>query len=344
MMIQPRARAAVLALLTSALFAASAAAQAQAKRQLEVVTTGVVVAIQLPGNAAMQDILPSMPGYESVKVTRFNQIRVVTQTLIGGTADIGGIDPPTTLAAVEAGAKLKIVGKLYDKTSLVFLANSDRVATIADLAKPSSRVSIGGRGEVTHIMLVEPLLRRKIDFSKMNIIEMPGSGTRVAALLSGKIDAGPLQFDQVEAIIKKGGPYKTLIEPWKEFPSWINEVWVVRADWLAKPENERALVDFLKATITAFRRANSDFDWFLDRYRKLGTGADAKTETAANLKPIWERLRSEVKAWPADGAFNVKEFNELAPAYKASDAIRGTVKMEDVVEPKYMQQALRELR
>ena len=66
----------------------------------------------------------------------------------------------------------------------------------------------------------------------------------------------------IDAIAKQGN-FKTLIEPWKEFQSWVNEVWVVRADWLNKPENERALVDFLKAQLLAFRKANSDFDVLL---------------------------------------------------------------------------------
>ena len=89
-------------------------------------------------------------------------------------------------------------------------------------------------------------------------------------MLSNRIDAGNLHFDQVDAIAKQGN-FKTLIEPWKEFQSWVNEVWVVRADWLNKPENERALVDFLKAQLMAFRKANSDFDWYLDRYRKYAS-------------------------------------------------------------------------
>jgi hypothetical protein len=118
----------------------------------------------------------------------------------------------------------------------------------------------------------------------------------------------------------------------------------VRSEWLVKPENERMLVDFLKANILAFRKANSDFDWFLERYRQYASVKEAKTETGMTLRPIWERLRSEVQAWPNDMSFSVKEFQDLLPAYKATDAIRGTVKVEDVVDTRYVQQALKELR
>lgn len=315
---------------------------AQERRTLDLQMLGFVLGIHVPATAAFMEILPSMPGYAPPKVSRLNQIRLVTQTMVGGSADIGNSDPPTVLAAVEAGAKLKIVGKGYDKTSLVLVVNGDRIKTFADLAKPTTRVAIGARGEITHVMLVEPLLKRKIEFDKMGIIEMPGSGARVAGMLSGRIDAGNLHFDQVASIAKQGN-FTTLIEPWKEFQSWVNEVWVVRSDWLAKPENERALVDFLKANILAFRRANTDFDWYLERYRRYATIKDAKNESAATLRPIWERLRTEIGAWPNNMSFSVKEIQDLMPSYKAADAIRGTVKVEDVVEPKYVQQALKEL-
>jgi NitT/TauT family transport system substrate-binding protein len=292
--------------------------------------------------AAINSILPSMAGYAESKTARLSEIRVVTQTMIGGTADIGESDPPTVLSAAEAGAPIKIVGKPYDSTSLVFVVNADRVKTIADLAKPETKVAIGARGDITHVILVAPLLKRGIGVDKMTIVELPGSGTRLSALLSNRIDAGSLHFDQVESIMGKGN-FKVLIEPWKEFTGWTNEVWIVRNDWLAKPGNDRALIDFLKANLTAFRRANGDFDWYLESFRKYVTLKDADKTSAETLRPIWEKLRNEVRAWPADGNFSVGAVQAMLPACKAADAIRGTVKIEDVVDTRYMQQALKEL-
>ena len=232
-----------------------------------------------------------MPGYAEPKTARLSEIRIVTQTMIGGSADIGESDPPTVLSAAEAGAQFKIVGKPYDSTSLVFVVNGDRVKTLADLAKPETRVAIGARGDITHVILAAPLLKRGIGIEKMTLLELPGSGTRLSALLSGRIDVGSLHFDQAESIMDKGN-FKILIEPWKELAGWTNEVWVVRTEWLRKPENERALTDFLKANIIAFRRANTDFDWYLESFRKYVTLKDADKMTAATLRPIWEKLRN----------------------------------------------------
>jgi len=317
-------------------------AAAQQKRTLDLQLLGFALGIHVPATAAFMSILPSMPGYAEPKTARLPEIRTVTQTMIGGSADIGESDPPTVLAAVEAGAQFKIVGKPYDSTSLVFVVNTDRVKTIADLAKPDTRVAIGARGDITHVILVAPLLKRGIGVEKLQLLELPGSGTRLSALLSGRIDAGSLHFDQVESIMGKGN-FKILIEPWKEFAGWTNEVWIVRSDWLKKPENERALVDFLKANVTAFRRANGDFDWYLESFRRYVTLKDADKMTAANLRPIWEKLKSEIHAWPDDGNFSVAALAAMLPACKAADAIRGTVKVDDVVETKYLRQALKEL-
>jgi ABC-type nitrate/sulfonate/bicarbonate transport system substrate-binding protein len=283
-----------------------------------------------------------LPGYASPKIVRINQIRVVTQTMVGGTVDIGESDPPTVLAAIEAGAPLKIVGKPYNSSSLTLVVNADKIKTYADLAKPDIKVAIGGEGDITHVMLVAPLMKNGVNYDNLNIVELPGSGTRLSALLSGRIDAGNLHFDQ-RADVAGRGNFKPLIEPWKEFATWTNEVWVVRAEWLKKSENERALVHFLKANVMACRKANSDFDWYLDSFRKYVTLPDAAEMTAEKLGPIWQILKDEVRAWPSDGAFGVKDVDDMIPFCKAAGAVRGVVKAVDIVETKYMQQAVKEL-
>ena len=209
-------------------------ALAQGKRALDLQLLGFALGIHVPATAAFMSIMPSMAGYAEPKTARLSEIRMVTQAMIGGNADIGESDPPTVLAAAEAGAQFKIVGKPYDSTSLVFVVNGDRVKTLADLAKPETRVAIGARGDITHVILVAPLLKRGLDLSKMTVLELPGSGTRLAALLSGRIDAGSLHFDQVESIMGKGN-FQVLIEPWKEFTGWTNEVWVVRTTGSRSP-------------------------------------------------------------------------------------------------------------
>ena len=317
-------------------------ALAQSRPALDIQLLGFALAIHAPAMAAIQGILPTIPGNAPPRISRINQIRIVTQTMVGGAADIGECDPPTALAAIEARAPLKIVGKPYNSSSLTLVVNADKVKTYADLAKPDIKVAIGGEGDITHVMLVAPLIRHGVKYDNLNIVELPGSGTRVSALLSGRIDAGNLHFDQLADIASKGN-FKPLIEPWKEFTSWTNEVWIVRAEWLKKPENERALVDFLKANVMACRNANNDFDWYLDSFHKYVTLPNAAKMSAEQLRPIWQKLKDEVKAWPSDGAFTVEDIDDMIPFCKGAGAIRGTVKAADVVETGYMRQAVKDL-
>jgi NitT/TauT family transport system substrate-binding protein len=317
-------------------------ARAQEKRALEIQLLGFVLGIQVPANAAIAEIMPAMFGYAAPKITRVDQVRVVTQSMIGGTADIGSADLPTVLSATEAGAKLKVIGKMYDKTTHVLVANTDRIKSFEDLIKPTVQVSVGTRGEVSQIMLFEPLRKRGIDANKATNVEMPGSGSRMTALLAGRIDATYMHFDQFASIADKGN-FKVMIEPWNEFPAWWHEVWVARTEWLDKPQNRRAAVDLLKANILAFRKANDDFDWYLQMYRKYSSIKDAKTATAEGLRPTWERMRNDIKAWPNDMSFTLEQAQGLMPAYKAAEATRGIAKAEDVVDTQYVTQALKEL-
>jgi NitT/TauT family transport system substrate-binding protein len=317
-------------------------AAAQAGRVLNVQLLGFALGIHVPAMAAVADLLPATPGYGPPKLTRLNQVRLVTQTLVAAAADIGETDLPTVLAAVEAGADLKIVGKLYDSTSLVLLVNAETVRDYADLAKPDTRIAIGARGEITHVLLLAPLMRRGLPVDRATIVEVPGSGTRVTALLSKRIDAAHVHFDQAQELMKRG-PFKVLIEPWKEFPGWINEVWAVPGAWLRKPENERAVVDLLKANVVAFRRANRDLGWYVEQFRKHVTTKGAREETEESLRGVWSRLATEIRAWPPDMNYSVAAFQEVLPAYKAAGAIQGTVKVEQVVETRYVAQALKEL-
>ena len=169
---------------------------------------------------------------------RLDQIRTLTQTLIAGAAELGETDSITVMSAVEQGADLKIVGLWYMHTSLVFLVNADKVREFKDLEKPDNIVAINGKGDITHVMLLGPLIKRGVDVKKLNIVEIGGSGARMQALQSGRVAAVPVHFDQAAEVAKKGN-FKILLEPWKEYGAWINEIWACQRRWLKKKENER---------------------------------------------------------------------------------------------------------
>ena len=160
--------------------------------------------------------------------------------------------------------------------------------------------------------------------------------------VADRVDASLIHFDQAEKVAEQGN-FKVIIEPHKEYPVWVNEIWTAKGDWLAKAENRGAAVDVLKATLTGFRRAGDDLDWFTDKYRKFASFKNAKDATADELRPLWETLRGPMNAWPKDMGFNLANFEAVLPAYKASGAIAGSVDLDAVIQTQYVEQALDEL-
>ena len=315
---------------------------ANAKRVLTVNTVANALGIHIPAVAAIFEVLPSMPGYDVPILNRIEHHRTMVQTLIAGAADFANPDPLTVFRAVESGSDLKIIGYPAVGTSLVFVVNADVIKDFSDLAKPEIIVSVNSKADATYVLLVGPLLKRGVDLKKVTIVEIGGSGGRMRALLSKRVHAVPVHFDQAAEITKQGN-FKVLLDPGKEYRIWPHEVWVVNGAWLKKPENQRAAVDFMKAMMTAHRRANTDFPWYASMYRKYSTLPKAAEATDEQIRPFWQTLSQEIKAWPSDNNFNLETFQELMPTFKAAEAIKGTVKLEQVIDTSYVQQALKEL-
>jgi NitT/TauT family transport system substrate-binding protein len=317
-------------------------AEAQGGRALGINLLGYSLGIHIPGIAGALDLLPGLPGYAPPKMARLDQIRTLTQTLIAGTTEIGETDPITVFRAVESGADLRVIGNVYVNTSLVLVANADVVRDLKDLEKPDVLVSIATKGDVTYAMLFGPMLKRGIDPKKVTFVEIAGSGARMRALLSKRAHVGPMHFDQAAQIAKQGN-FKIILEPWKEYRAWMNEIWAVNGAWLKKPENQRAAVDLMKAVLMGFRRAHADFGWYLEKYRKHATLPKANEATPDEIRPLWRALAQDLKAWPPSNEFNIEHFRELLPVYKAAGVIEGTIKLEQVIDPSYVDQALKEL-
>jgi len=323
--------------------AAGRTAWAQAGRVLDIPVVGFTLGIHVPSMAAMKEILPTLPGNAAAKTTRFASQRVITQTIVSGSGDIGAGDPIITLRAAEAGADVKIIGLVFNSTSLVFVVNGNKVKQLQDLQKPEIVVAVNSKGDFTHVLLVGPLLKRGVDLGKVTVVEIGGSGARTKALLAGRVDAVPVHFDQAFDIAKQGN-FPVLLDPAKEYKAWFGEVYFATSDWLKKPENKRAAVDLLKANLMAFRKASSDYAWFAAQYRKHSTVEKAAEQGDDVIKPVWEVLVKQVNAFPGNmDTFTVQNFKDLIPVYKAAESLEGKVDVAKIVDRTYLDQALKEL-
>lgn len=317
-------------------------ARAEPGRSLKINLLGYCLGDHVPTTAAVMEMLPQAQGFAKPETARIDQMRTVAQTVIAGAAELGESDPIVTMSAVEAGADLKVVGLWYAQTSLVLVADAAKIKDYKDLANPANVLAVNQKGDITQVCLLGPLLAAGIDINKINFVEIGGSGARMRALLSGRVQAVPVHLDQA-AEMTRDGRFKVIMQPWKEYHPWVNEVWVAAGGWLKKPENEKALIALLKANIAAFRRANTDFAWYADMYRRYATLPNVAKETDASIRALWDGLANDVKSWPPQDGPDPDDIERLVPLYKAAGAVRGTVKARDFVVLDYVKQAISEL-
>ena len=314
---------------------------AQAKRSLHLQTVGFTLGIHVPQYLAIRELL-LQAGYAEPKVDRIESMQVIAQSIVAGSAEIGDTDVIASLRATEADANVSIVGLVYNSTSQVLLANADKIKSFADFKKPENSIALNSTGDFIYALVSGILSRHGIDVEDVTIIEIGGSGSRRNALLAGRVAAVPVHFDQADAVVKQGN-YKVMVQPWTLYPRWFSEVWLVNRAWMSGEDNQRALVDFNKAMITAFRRATKDYSFFADGYRKYATIPGHADATDQVLRPIWQTLATEIHAWPEDGGFKREYFQELLPVYKKAHVLRGTINLDKAVEPRFVDQALQEL-
>jgi len=316
------------------------ASRAQQGRALNVIIQGFSLAIHVPQVIALREGLPAL-GYAAPKIDRIESMQVITQSIVAGSAEVGDADVVSAMRASEAGANVKLIGMVYNSTSQVFVVNADKIKSYADFKNSSNAIALNSRGDFIYVLLSGVLSQHDIDIEDTTIVEMGGSGSRMRALLAGRVAAVPLHFDQAAEIVKQGN-YKVLIEPWREYKTWLSEPWLVPGPWVDNKDNHRIATDLIKAMIKSFRMANTDFGYFANGFRKYATVPDAAKATDETLKPIWQKLSVDIRAWPNDGGFKREYFKELFPIYRKAGAIKGEPDLK-VIETRFVEQVLQEL-
>ena len=314
---------------------------ARAADSVKCVTVGFVLGIHSPPTQGMLDECPKL-GLQ-VELQRFQSLRVVLQTVIGGSSEIGVGEPIQLLSARQAGNDLVMFGNYYLHTSLVVVVNADHIQAWKDLEKPDVTVGINSQGDITQVMIIGGFLKNGGELAKVKWADVGGSGTRMRALLSNRVQATVVHFDQVPEI-QKTGNYKVMLVPHREYDPWINEIVFARADWLKNPANRKKAVTFMKGIIIASRRATADFAYFRNSFVKYATLKEKDTMPEAEMRALWKALGQDIGVWPANNAFRVANLEKLLPYYRAAKAIEDKpVDLAAATDLSIVAQALKEL-
>jgi NitT/TauT family transport system substrate-binding protein len=321
--------------------AAGFPAAAHAADTVKCINLGFVLGIHCPPTYGIVDECPKF-GLQ-VEMQRFQRMRDVMQTISGGTGDIGVAEPILLLRSRQAGNDLVIFGNFYLHTTLVVVVNTDSIQTWKDLEKPDVTVGINSQGDITQVMIIGGFLKNGGDLSKVKWADVGGSGTRLRALLSKRVQATVVHFDQVPEI-QKSGNYKVILVPHREYNPWINEIVFARGDWLKNEANRRKAVAFMKGIIIASRRGTADFAYYKTSFLKYATLKEKDTMPEAEMRAHWDTLAHDIGVWPADNAFRVASIEKLLPYYRAAKAIEDKpIDLKAAIDLGIVAQALKEL-
>jgi NitT/TauT family transport system substrate-binding protein len=316
---------------------------AQAGRVLKINTLASAAAVNVPMQAALQTELAKIPGFAAPEVRPTKKIPQIGQEVIAGAADLGDGDVASTMAAAEAGADLKIIGLSYSNTSQVIVVNADKTKSLEEVAANGGTIAVNSIGDFMYVMLVGALIKRKIDPKKVNFIEMGSSGDRARALIAGRVDAVPMHVEQAAELATRGN-YQILVRPWQEYGNWFSAIVMTTGEWLKPDENKAAAVATLKAILTSFRKTNADYGWYKEQVGKYASSKELKAADDSFLKPVWETLTVEIKAFPDNmQTMTPDEFAKVIPAYKEAGALKGTVDLNKLIDRTYVEQAIKEL-
>lgn len=324
-------------------FAPVARAAQSGGRVLKINTLASSAAVNVPLQAGIRAILPTLAGYAAPEVQPTAKIPQIVQQVIAGASDLGDGDVASTLAACEAGADLRIIGLSYNNTSQVVVANAERVDSLASLAAKGGTVAVSGIGDFMHVMLQGVLDKHGLSQDKINFVEMGSSGDRARALLSGRVDAVPMHVEQFEQL-KSRGNFHILVRPWEEYDDWFSAVIMARTDWLRQDENKQAAIAVLKSALTAFRHTTRDYGWYKSQVAQYASAKDLREAGDDLLKPVWETLSQRIHAFPGSmEQMTPDAFAKVVPVYKKTGALQGTVDLARIIDRSYLEQAIKEL-
>src|SRR6476646_9015373 len=89
---------------------------AQKGRALNVIIQGFSLAIHMPQVIALHEGLPEL-GYAPARMDRIESMQVITQSIVAGSAEAGEADVVSAMRASEVGARVKMIGMVYNSTS-----------------------------------------------------------------------------------------------------------------------------------------------------------------------------------------------------------------------------------
>lgn len=204
--------------------------------------------------------------------------------MVSGGLDIAGTSSDALIAATAQGVQVHAIGTYAPKLSQVIVSTAD-VKTIADLkGKKMGIQEVGGFADVMNQLLLSSAGMKKEDVTSVSVT----TAGRVAALVTGQINAHALHADQYYTALKQKPDLVTLAKMWEVAPKWWYAAFAAPDDAVKK--NPDLYIDFMTAVIKAqrFMYANKDKTVEIGiKYTKLDPEAVSKGYDDLAKGGIW---------------------------------------------------------
>lgn len=238
----------------------------------------------------------------------------VMKSIVAGATETVEITPASPLAAMEKGAKLKIVASFMPGLNYVLFSKKE-VKDLKDLY--GRTVAVTAPNSFPELLLRTSLQRQGLDPSKVQLVQAGGDPDRVKALLAGKVDAAVAAIEFLRQVER--ADRKLLLDFAEVLPEWTRNVVVttdqvikerpdhLRRFLLAKAKGIRYTLENRDDTINIMAKVSKQdrsevewvYDWFVKR--KLMQPNGYVSPAALNwLQDLNIRLGRQTKVLPME--------------------------------------------
>jgi ABC-type nitrate/sulfonate/bicarbonate transport system substrate-binding protein len=255
--------------------------------------------------------------------------QVVFGAMLNDQADVLEFSPQGALSGIDNGLDLKAFALDGPRMDYAFISKPS-IKTIAQLkgTKIGLLDTVGLNGVQVSLVLAAGGLKS----SDVTIIQTGGQGARVAALLSGRIDATMVGFANYLQLKSQG--YNLLYSYTKEQPKLIDGVLWAKSTWLASHKTEA--VAFNQALLESFR-------WFDDTKNKSAWVSEASTLLTGSDPSVTTQMYDIYQQngmYPPNSILDLNALSFNQDEYVQFKSLTKSLPVSQWADPSFSQQAL----
>ena len=228
---------------------------------------------------------------------------LAAQAVAKGDAQLGAMSANVALQAIEQGLSVTIVSENVGNQWA--LAASTDIRSISDLN--GKRLGVHSQTSVTNALAEYVIKENQIS---PQVVFVPGSPNRAAALLQGQLDATLLEMADVLALQREAPDKVHLLASYTELmPNLDNIYWTVQSQYLK--EHPDVVEDLIRGYLETIRQSYEDPSYIIDRGYKYFTTIEPEVFEEAIHAYLENRIVSPNGGIPEEDArFTLQFFAE----------------------------------